>query len=225
MKNDSRTKAISRRFLLLGSIVVILAVLLLLTSKNEENRIFNVETVRDTVFVSGDSVVEYRKSRIAANPWRGKSRPGKNFDSARAIHPLVPDTINCQIFSSMVSTLFSPYYYSMLATPLNEVDLFYETCRNDSSYSFGVVCRWFSECPKDGVEWCSGKELEQYVSRSNYPIFLVLGIGGTPNMPNQMYVLRAWTLRNIISPHLLAKAHQKKPGKKFYFKPEGPWLN
>ncbi len=223
-----RDKVISRRFLVLGGIVLILAVLMLLTSRNDDNRIFNVETVYDTVFVASDSlsatdsvrVVAHHRTSVPKNPWRGRS----NRHQTRERHPLKPNLDNCRIFTQTISALFSTYYYTPLDTE-HGVDLLYETCRDDSIYIFGIVCRWFSSCPADGVEWCSADSVSLYGTSSACPVFLVLGIGGSPDAPQDLYVLRAWTLRNALTPNFLSKAHRKTPGKKFYYKPEGPWLN
>jgi len=226
----NRDKSISRRFLILGAIVLILAVLILLTSRNDDNRIFNVETVYDTVFVATDSlsttdsvkVIAHRRTAIPKNPWRGASKPSQNETQRK--HPLHSNPENNKAFAQSISTLFSPYYYTSLTADDN-VDLLYETCRNDSTYTFGVLCRWFSSCPDDGVEWCSPDSIAQYSTSSQYPTFLILGIGGSPDSPDTMYVLRTWTLRSSLTPTFLSKAHRKTPGKKFYYKPDGPWLN
>lgn len=245
---NQRDKAISRRFIILGGIVLILAVLILLTSRNDDNRIFNVETVYDTVFVADDTiagtpscpenvsgsyrVVAHSRTSIPKNPWRGHYNGRQDAESHKC--RVKPNAENCRVFSEMVSALFSPYYYTPLSmeSPSSStdcvsgnVDLLYETCRQDSTYTFGVVCRWFSECPEDGVEWCSADSLTCYGASSPYPVFLVLGIGGSPDAPQDMYVLRAWTLRSFLTPNFLSKAHRKTPGKKFFYKPEGPWLN
>jgi len=244
MEEDKRNKAVTRRFLVLGGIVVALGVLLLLTSRNTDNRIFNVETVYDTVFVARDSVtvdsivvdrvVGHRSSKVDKNPWRGRNRAqadgvGYVAGSAKTRHPLVANDENCRAFANMVTGMFSTYYYTLLdndgSITDKYVDLLYETCKNDSVYTFGVVCRWFSECPEDGVEWCGEEDLGKYGTSSDCPVFLVVGIGGSPEKPEGMYVLRAWGLRNVLSGNFLAKVHKKKVGKKFYYKPEGPWLN
>ena len=230
----NREKAVSRRFLILGGIVLVIVVLIFITSRNDNNRIFNVETVYDTVFVADSpliasdtlvtadsahfTVVGHHRSSVPKNPWRGHSK------TARQRHPLHANAENCQAFARMISTLFSPYYY----VPVQGDDIVvlkYETCRNDSSYTFGVVCRWFSACPDDGVEWCSADSLPMYGTSSPYPVFVIIGIGGSPDSPETMYVLRAWTIRNELTPNFLNKAHRKRAGKKFYYKPEGPWLN
>lgn len=226
--DKQRDRVISRRFIILGGIVLILAILMLLTSRNDNNRIFNVETVYDTVFVAKDSlpttdsvrVVARHRTSIPKNPWRGHSRQQQK----REKHPLKPNLENCRLFADMVSGLFSTYYYTPLSVE-HDVDLLYEACRGDSTHTFGVVCRWFSNCPTDGVEWCCADSLSLYGTSSAYPVFLVLGIGGSPESPESMYILRAWTLRNALTPNFLSKAHRKTPGRKFYYKPEGPWLN
>lgn len=237
-----RDRVVSRRFLILGGIVLVMVVLILLTSRNDDNRIFNVETVYDTVFVATDStvnsqssnpkVISHHRSAIPKNPWRGHASHNKDYSANR--HPLKYNHENCRLFADAISQLFSPYYYTSINTvseassvspATNAVDLLYETCREDSTYCFGIVCRWFSSCPDDGVEWCSSDTLPLYGVSSAYPVFLVLGIGGSPDVPQELYVLRAWSLRNILSPNFLSKAHKKAPGKKFFFKPDGPWLN
>lgn len=230
ISNSKRDKVVSRRFLLLGGIVLILAVLILLTSRNDDNRIFNVETVYDTVFVARDTlsttdtlvVVDHHSTSIPKNPWRGHS---STQQSSNQRHPLHANPENCKAFAQSISNLFSPYYYTLLSTEHSASYLLYETCRDDSTHTFGVICRWFSSCPEDGVEWCSADSLSYYGASSPYPVFLVLGIGGSPDVPETMYVLRAWSLRSSLTPNFLSKAHRKTPGKKFYYKPDGPWLN
>ena len=116
--DKQRDRVISRRFLILGGIVLILAILMLLTSRNDDNRIFNVETVYDTVFVAKDSlpatdsvrVVTRHRTSVPKNPWRGHSRQRQKREN----HPLKSNLENCRLFADMVSGLFSTYYYTLL---------------------------------------------------------------------------------------------------------------
>ena len=243
MKDYKRNKTINYRFFALGGVVVVVCILVLLTSRNADNRIFNVVTVYDTVFVARDSsvgdavvankIVGHRSSKVDRNPWRGGGRSkvdgnagGSGSDRIR--HPLAANGENCRVFAKMVAGMFNPYYYTLLdagAAFAHDADLMYETCRNDTTHTFGVACRWFSECPEDGVEWCCESEIERDGVGAGCPIFLVVGVGGSPDKPATMYVLQAWSLCNVLNRNFLANARKKRMERYFYYKPEGPWLN
>jgi len=60
-------------------------------------------------------------------------------------------------------------------------------------YRMAVECAWRSKFPENGLlEWTSQTKLQSMIddaSASYAPLFLVLGIGGTPDLPKDLYAI------------------------------------
>lgn len=59
---------------------------------------------------------------------------------------------------------------------------------------FSVECKYRSNMPEDdsSIEWTSQRRLEQYLEfseKEDLPLFVVIGVGGTPSSPERMFCL------------------------------------
>lgn len=60
------------------------------------------------------------------------------------------------------------------------------------SYPFAVECKWRSEPKGDFIRFANDGQLERYKAFSkqeNYPVYIVLGIGGKASSPAELYIL------------------------------------
>jgi hypothetical protein len=57
---------------------------------------------------------------------------------------------------------------------------------------FAVECKWRSRFVNDRVLWATNGQLEryhQYMSTTSLPVFIVIGIGGEPAQPEELYIV------------------------------------
>ncbi len=54
---------------------------------------------------------------------------------------------------------------------------------------FFVEAKYRSDFYQDAVEWCKPYQLKRYKeANKDLPVFIALGVGGTPDMPDHVYV-------------------------------------
>ncbi len=70
-------------------------------------------------------------------------------------------------------------------------DLEYELMLKDTSCKFAVECKWRMHVDSNNkIKWAEDYQIINYNNFSkkfNMPVFIVIGIGGTPNNPNAIY--------------------------------------
>ena len=71
-------------------------------------------------------------------------------------------------------------------------DLEYDYRDNASVISFAVECKWRSQFVDGSVEWAGHDQIEQYKTyerNSGRTVFVILGVGGEPNDPQEMFIV------------------------------------
>jgi hypothetical protein len=64
---------------------------------------------------------------------------------------------------------------------------------------FAVECKWRVSFRKGEVQWSYQKQVENYLEyqhKERIPVFVAIGVGGTPQVPELFFVLRLDDLRN-----------------------------
>ncbi len=78
-------------------------------------------------------------------------------------------------------------------------DLEYHFLSNNDSIFFAVECKWRTAIYNNELEWANDRQLDtykQFESANNTPVFVIIGIGGKPSNPNEIYCI---PLRDINS--------------------------
>lgn len=96
-----------------------------------------------------------------------------------------------------------------------------------SASSFAVECKWRSNWwqrndGKESIDWAGGeKKLENYNDYSathDIPVFVVIGIGGEPHNPNELFVIPLKALKHrYADKHYLFRFLKKDNSKNFFF--------
>ena len=71
-------------------------------------------------------------------------------------------------------------------------DLELEFRHKEANKQFAVECKWRKNYYKDGIEWSYPDQIECYrsfASEKNLPVFIVIGLAGTPGDPNTVFVV------------------------------------
>lgn len=110
-------------------------------------------------------------------------------------------------------------------------DLEIEFGLRDRRVIFSVECKWrwsFVGVDNPGIEWASVEQIDHYrrfQRQRGIPVFVVIGIGGEPDNPSELYIANLERLKYpYASVQYLAKFRRTKLGGDFYFDPEKPEL-
>ena len=108
-------------------------------------------------------------------------------------------------------------------------DMVVEFRLRDRHASFTVECKWrraFLSGRKSpaGIEWATSRQIENYQrfqQDRRMPVFVVIGIGGEPDRPAEVYVVPLDRLRYpFATAEYLAKFRKADPEKNFFYDPE-----
>ena len=105
--------------------------------------------------------------------------------------------------------------------PLSNMDPDVEFMYKDSykQVDFAVECKWRSIYFNEGVEVAKASQLQNYrnyQNRSGYPVFIVLGVAGSPSNPADIYVIPLHEIHgNFLTKNQLAKYYRHKKGNFF----------
>ncbi|OOG76463.1 hypothetical protein [Algoriphagus sp. A40] len=92
-----------------------------------------------------------------------------------------------------------------------------------NSYPFAVECKWRNQPKGEFVRFANDGQLERYKTfgqRENYPVFIVLGIGGKPSDPAELYIIPLLDLNKPILHRGALGKYRKKVDSDFFFDQE-----
>ncbi len=79
---------------------------------------------------------------------------------------------------------------------------------------FAVECKYRSDYYKNGVEWCSEKQMGNYqafAQEKNIKVFVVIGVGGEATAPEELYIIPLTELMsNFVDKSFLNKYRKEK---------------
>lgn len=62
----------------------------------------------------------------------------------------------------------------------------------DIDTDFAVECKYRGDYFKNGIEWCTNRQLENYRSyakEKNRTVFVVIGVGGEASAPEELFII------------------------------------
>lgn len=71
-------------------------------------------------------------------------------------------------------------------------DLDIKLTAGGKEYRFAAECVWRQNMPQESLDWCKEEKIEllkNYETTNNAKVFIIAGIGGTPNLPVQLYII------------------------------------
>ncbi len=135
-------------------------------------------------------------------------------------------------FEKFVVTKFSKQYFTVkewagdkyvngtFAKTTQQPDLLLEFAFKDIKHDLFVECKWRKKLYKNGVELAKVEQIKRYKDiqkQKNTPVFIALGIGGTGNLPEQLYIIPLQDIdSNFMSINRLNK-YKKSIDSKFFF--------
>lgn len=58
--------------------------------------------------------------------------------------------------------------------------------------AFAIECKWRKNYFKNGIEWAQNyqiKNYKEYAKKLNIPVFVVIGVGGEPEKPEELFIV------------------------------------
>jgi hypothetical protein len=58
--------------------------------------------------------------------------------------------------------------------------------------AFAIECKWRKNYFKNGIEWAQNyqiKNYKEYAEKLNIPVFVVIGVGGEPEKPEELFIV------------------------------------
>lgn len=138
-------------------------------------------------------------------------------------------------FEKFVVQKFSKKYFTLLdwagdkyvngtyAQSSTHPDLTIKFELKDVAIEFAVECKYRSDYYKNGVEWCTERQLQNYkayAAQKGKTVFVVIGIGGIATEPAELYVVPLSEMNDIFISKSALQAY-----KKTNFKEKGFYLD
>lgn len=129
---------------------------------------------------------------------RGTATIAKNDEAER----IVRDFKLQSVFEAFVITLFDPLYFQYRRPKQQHVyagnprvseaspDLIFEFRQKDTEVRFAIVCRYYKHVAKNEVQLTS-PEMRKGLAQFEHDLYYVLGFGGTPDDPKELYFVPA----------------------------------
>jgi hypothetical protein len=91
-------------------------------------------------------------------------------------------------------------------------DLEFEFNLRDTKSLFAIECKWRKNYYKNGIEWAKDYQLKNYKkfkTDKNIPVFVAIGVGGTPEKPSEVYIVPLSAIENTFITQTELKNYQK----------------
>ena len=157
--------------------------------------------------VSG--IIFIRKSRTTESQ---KEVFVQNEDFLKSQNETKTDKQKGDDFEKYVVQKFSKLYFSVLewtgdkyvngTYPKSNThpDLTLKFKFKDTDIDFAVECKYRSDYYKNGVEWCTGRQMINYkafAKEKNIKVFVVIGIGRVATAPEELYIIPLTEIKAI----------------------------
>ena len=100
-------------------------------------------------------------------------------------------------------------------------DMEYTFTLHGETYNFAVECKWRARYNKENkVEWSYKEQLaryRQFAKDKNMPVFIVIGIGGTPSKPANVFVVPLASIKDVNLPKSWLENYRHDLSKNLFF--------
>ncbi len=97
-----------------------------------------------------------------------------------------------------------------------------------AEFKLAIECKWRQSFYNDGIDWSNKNQIDNYVTyqhKNRLPVFVAIGIGGTPSKPNELYLT---SLDNVASFPNIFKSYLRQYGRSttsnLYYNKVNKWL-
>jgi hypothetical protein len=96
---------------------------------------------------------------------------------------------------------------------------------------FAIECKWrqkFDQGEKPYITWASERQIDNYrafAEAKNLPVFVVIGVGGKPDDPDEVFIVNLGGLRYPrATAEYLAQFRRRNKNRDFYYEYKKPEL-
>ena len=143
-------------------------------------------------------------------------------------------------FEEWVVSKFYPDYFALLewagdkyhkgryAETTRHPDLYLALKLKKGDFYFAVECKYRNTIPNEGLKWANEEQIKHYqrfAEDKDIPVFVVMGIGGQPKHPEEVYVIPLQEAKTPFFSRETLKQHKRQyPEKHFYYNPQKRFL-
>jgi hypothetical protein len=112
------------------------------------------------------------------------------------------------------------YVKGVYAETTQNPDLLMELTTQPESHLFSVECKWRKEFHNDFIQFAKEAQLKRYKKYekdNGIPVFIALGVGGTPSKPAQLFVIPLRYLKKINVHKDQLEGYQQDVDAEFYY--------
>lgn len=120
------------------------------------------------------------------------------------------------------------YYEGNYAESIRYPDMEYEFSLDGKIISFAVECKWRSKFSNEWITWATEEQADIYrkfEKEKDMPVFVVIGVGGSPSEPEQVYAVPLRVLKlNIAKEDYIRDFMREDKEKNFFIDTENMLL-
>lgn len=145
-----------------------------------------------------------------------------NHEKGLAFEKFVVSRFNKEVFA-LKQWQGDKFHNGRFAEANQHPDLLLEFHLKDTKAQFAVECKWKAHLPEEH-HWAEDRQIENYrkfADETKLPVFVVLGFGGEPSEPAEVYILPLEKLKHSkVKKHYLNEFKREKAGQGFFYEAE-----
>lgn len=161
------------------------------------------------------------------------TQPVLPYLSAKSSDPVPQNVLKGNAFEKFVVMCFNRKYFHLknwrsdkfhngrFPSSNRDPDMLFEYRDMDNCIPFAVECKWRSAFRDNAIQWANNRQINNYFAYQEHQrinVFVVIGVGGTPENPEELYVLPLNRIPGHMT-HLTASflaPFEKRPGSAFF---------
>jgi hypothetical protein len=146
----------------------------------------------------------------------------KTVESLQRTEPFENFVVNS--FDLTYFGYYGEYVSKRASTSEDDPELLFEHYHYNTSTPFAIECKWRAGYQDGAIHWANTVSIVNYHTfqkEEKIPVFIVIGVGGSPKHPEELYVIplnKIPTYMHYLTVHFL-KPYSKRPGSKFTLDP------
>lgn len=212
--------------IVIGLVLVVWGIAIVRKPQKKETIVTNVQTVKaetkptveeksEPIKVETKPILEEKSEPIKADakPTANDKTQQDDFDENKA---------KGDAFEKFVVKNFSRKYFTLqewrsdkyvdgiyaVSNHFPDLEVIFNFKEKGVNEAFAIECKWRKNYYKNGIEWALNyqiKNYKEYAEKLNIPVFVVIGVGGEPEKPEELFIVPLQEMKsNTISKSELA---------------------
>lgn len=180
----------------------------------------NKEKTKNEVMPQVNNIPENKASAIKQVSNNYDEFTDENVKKGRMFEEFVVKKFDKEYFKIMIWQS-DKSIEGMHADANQDPDLVVRLTKNSGYYKFAVECKYRTKIETEKkFEIITNSQFlryKKYGLENNMPVFIVLGVGGTANNPNELFIIPLKDLEDSDIKYAYIKKYQQDLGRKFYY--------